>query len=780
MKNVLIVCSLFLVSILTYGQSEIYKKVKIHLQTNTLQQIGQLGIAIEGKVEKGKFLTGEFSEQELLKLKNTGIYYDVLVEDVKKMYVERNKLQQTKTSEPAGKYVTPTHFRLGSLGGYLTLNELMAELDSMHLHYPNLVTARQTIDSFETYEGRNIYYVKISDNPNLNENEPEIMYASLTHAREPMGMQQLIYYMWYLLENYDTDAEIRYLVDNCQMYFAPCVNPDGYRYNQQTDPNGGGMWRKNRRNVNNTDYGIDLNRNYGYQWGYDNIGSSPSPSSMTYRGSAPFSEPETLAMKWFAENHNIQLILDYHTYSDVLLYPWGYMDQVCEDSILYSTYSAILTETNGFAYGTANQCIGYNANGGSFDWFYGEQETKNKIIAWGPEVGNPDDGFWPAMDRIETIAQIYMDQNLWLARLALDYAVIQNNGENYLGEKTGYLKFQLQKIGMQQDAGYTISLAGISANVTSTGEPVRIENVELLSFKTDSIAYSLVNQMDFGDTIQFLLTIDNGKLVQYDTITKIFGTPVYVVLDSCNSLENWSGHSWGISGTEYHSSFSSVCDSPEGEYSSNTNSNIILAQEVEIPVGIMAELTYYAKWDLENDYDYVQFFVSSNNGATWNWLESEHMNTASSHQPQGQALYDGTQNSWVKESFDLTPYMGQNLKFKFTLVSDGSIEGDGFYFDDFTIKTLEYNPYNHIETIQPVNFSLSPNPAVGFLIIRIQKDSENQNCTLEIFNSLGQKCSPTFVLKEESQIPVSNLSKGIYFIKLRYKDGIITRKFIKK
>ncbi len=238
------------------------------------------------------------------------------------MYVERNKLQQTKTSEPAGKYVTPTHFRLGSLGGYLTLNELMAELDSMHLHYPNLITARQTIDSFETYEGRNIYYVKISDNPEIDENEPEIMYASLTHAREPMGMQQLIYYMWYLLENYDTDAEIRYLVDNCQMYFAPCVNPDGYRYNQQTDPNGGGMWRKNRRNVNNTDYGIDLNRNYGYQWGYDNIGSSPSPSSMTYRGSAPFSEPETLAMKWFAENHNIQLILDYHTYSDVLLYPW--------------------------------------------------------------------------------------------------------------------------------------------------------------------------------------------------------------------------------------------------------------------------------------------------------------------------------------------------------------------------------------------------------------------------------------------------------------------------
>lgn len=778
MKKVFIVCSLFLISIFSYGQAEIYKKVKIHLQTNTLQQIGQMGIAIEGKVEKGKFLTGEFSETELQKISNAGIYFDILVDDVKKMYVERNKLQQAKTSEFAGKYITPSHFRLGSLGGYLNLNELLAELDSMHLFYPNLITARQTIDSIETYEGRNIYFVKISDNPDVDENEPEVMYSALTHAREPMGMQQLIYYMWYLLENYENDPEIQYLVDNCQLYFAPCVNPDGYRYNQQTDPNGGGMWRKNRRKVNNTEYGIDLNRNYGYQWGYDNIGSSPSPSSDTYRGTAAFSEPETMAMKWFTENHNIQLMLDYHTYSDVLLYPWGYIDQVCDDSLLYTTYSSILTRENGFAYGTAVQAIGYAANGGSFDWFYGEQETKNKIIAWGPEVGDPNDGFWPAMDRIETIAQIYMDQNLWLAKLALDYAVVHDNGENYIGEKSGFLKFELQKIGMQESAGYTLSLTGISPNITSTGEPVRIENIGLLGFKTDSIAYSLVNQMDFGDTIQFLLSIDNGKFVQYDTITKIFGTPVYVMRDSCNNLENWSGHSWGISNTEYHSAFSSVCDSPEGDYTSNANKDIILGQEVEIPVGIMAELSYYAKWDLENEYDYVQFFVSSNQGASWNWLQGSHMNTGSTHQPQGQPLYDGTQNTWVKESFDLTSYMGQSLKFKFILVSDGSVEGDGFYFDDFTIKTLEYNPYNQIETSSAVNFSLSPNPVSDFLNVRLQNGSENN--TVEIINNLGQKCSTFFLLDQEGQIPVSNLTKGIYFLKLRLKDGIITRKFIKK
>jgi murein tripeptide amidase MpaA len=97
-----------------------------------------------------------------------------------------------------------------------------------------------------------------------------------------------MYYMWYLLENYGTDPEATYLVDNREMYFVPCFNPDGYEYNRQTDPNGGGMWRKNRRN-NGGSYGVDLNRNFGYMWGYDDLGSSPIPSSETYRGPSAFS-----------------------------------------------------------------------------------------------------------------------------------------------------------------------------------------------------------------------------------------------------------------------------------------------------------------------------------------------------------------------------------------------------------------------------------------------------------------------------------------------------------
>ena len=82
-------------------------------------------------------------------------------------------------------------------------------------------------------------------------------------------------------------------------------------------------------------YGVDLNRNYSFQWGYDDIGSSPDPTSNEYRGTEPFSEPETRAVRDFCENHQIKLSLNYHSWGDLLIYPWAYIDQPTPDVSLY-------------------------------------------------------------------------------------------------------------------------------------------------------------------------------------------------------------------------------------------------------------------------------------------------------------------------------------------------------------------------------------------------------------------------------------------------------------
>src|SRR5690606_9786063 len=119
--------------------------------------------------------------------------------------------------------------------------------------------------------------------------------------------------------------EVRYLVDNTEMYFIPCINPDGYIYNETTDPFGGGLWRKNRwKGDDGMVYGVDLNRNYGYEWGADNSGSSPQPNGQTFRGTGPFSEPETQAVKFFCDSHQFRIALNYHTYGNLLIHPWGY------------------------------------------------------------------------------------------------------------------------------------------------------------------------------------------------------------------------------------------------------------------------------------------------------------------------------------------------------------------------------------------------------------------------------------------------------------------------
>ncbi len=107
------------------------------------------------------------------------------------------------------------------MGGFYTYDEVVAELDTMRMLYPNLITEKYSIGT--TLEGRTIWAVKISDNPGINENEPELFYNALVHGREPAGMMALIYFMYNLLENYGSDPEITYLVDNREFYIVPVI-----------------------------------------------------------------------------------------------------------------------------------------------------------------------------------------------------------------------------------------------------------------------------------------------------------------------------------------------------------------------------------------------------------------------------------------------------------------------------------------------------------------------------------------------------------------------------
>ncbi len=209
----------------------------------------------------------------------------------------------------------PEGFELGTCGGFLTIDQLLATLDNMATLYPDLISPKYALN-YPTHNDRELYWVRLSDNPTTNEDEPEVLYTGMHHAREAIGMQLLVYYMYYLLENYDTDPDVQYIVNNFELYFVPIINMDGYAYNIQNQPNGGGEWRKNRRQNDDGSYGVDINRNYGYMWGYDDNGSSPYPWDDTYRGPSAFSEPETMDIRDFCNEHEFSYAINYHSYAN--------------------------------------------------------------------------------------------------------------------------------------------------------------------------------------------------------------------------------------------------------------------------------------------------------------------------------------------------------------------------------------------------------------------------------------------------------------------------------
>lgn len=400
--------------------TETYSRLRVFLSgPNTMQELAELGIAADhGEMEDAKSFIGEFSRTEI-KLMNKRFRFEVLIEDLETYYAERIKadkgFDQSKSQSNAFpcSFTTPAGFNTGSMGSYLTLDEMLAELDEMRAQYPNLITVKQALPGTTT-QGRQLFWVRISDNADTDEAEPEALYTGLHHAREPMSMMNLIFFMHYILENYDNDPEVQDIIDNTELYFVPCINPDGYEYNRSTNPNGGGMWRKNRRNNGNGSFGVDLNRNYGYQWGYNNSGSSPTPSSDTYRGPSAFSEPETQMIRDFCLSHQFVTALNDHAYGNYLVLPWGYINAIPE-STLYNAIGDDLNSCNNYLVGNPYTTVGYSVNGSSDDWMYGEQTLKDKIYAITPEIGSSANGFWPPPSQIIPYCNDMMFTNLRMA-----------------------------------------------------------------------------------------------------------------------------------------------------------------------------------------------------------------------------------------------------------------------------------------------------------------------------------------------------------------------------
>lgn len=780
-KSILIAILISITTIAKAQQTEIYSKARIYYNSaEDFQKLVQSGIAMDhGKHKKGVFFESDFSSSEIATAQNLGATVEILIDDVQKYYIERNQTQKTSTykntacsgggSTPT--YTTPTHFKNGSMGGYLTYSEMLVELDSMAILYPNLITTKAPIDTFLTHQNRPLFWVKISDNPTIDEPEPELLYDAIHHAREPESMQQLIYYMWYLLENYTTNTEVQAIVNNTELYIVPVVNPDGYVYNETTNPTGGGMHRKNMRNHGGGVYGVDNNRNYNHLdensnsvWG--TTGVSFNTNNDTYCGTAPFTEPENQAMKWFCEQHNFKLALNNHTYSNLLLYPFGYdINKPTPDQNTYETISSYMVSKNTMVNEIAATL--YPASGDSDDWMYGDTLTHNKIFAFTPEIGSGAQGFWPVEADIDPLCQSMMFLDLTTAHLANNYAKATDLQPLMIENMNGYFYYDLQRLGLNGSGDFTTTYYPISSNIQSFGAANNHVGMSLIQTDHDSVSYLLSPSIAPGDLITYAISVDNGLFLINDTITKTFGTQQTIFSDNANNLTNWVvSQTWGTTTSTYYSPSSSITDSPTGNYIDNINKTITLTNPIDLTNTISANLSFYAKWAIEAGWDYVQVEVSTNNGVSWEPQCGKYTHAGNSDQDLNKPLYDGFQNVWVLEEINLSDYIGQNIKVRFQIVSDGGVTEDGFYFDDFQINVVYGS--TGIENLTENGAYLGesyPNPTNDKATISYILPKDANTSTLVLSNALGQIVSKTPISSAKNNITISTnqLKQGVYY-----------------
>jgi hypothetical protein len=229
-----------------------------------------------------------------------------------------------------------------------------------------------------SYEGREIWAGKISDNVTLDEDEPEVLFTHHQHAREHLTVEMALYTLKMLTDEYGVTQQITDLVNSREVWLIFDVNPDGGEYDHATGSYV--SWRKNRQPNAGGSIGTDLNRNWGYRWGCCG-GSSGTPSSETYRGAAAFSAPETAVVRDFVNSRaidgkqQITVSIDFHTYQELIMWPYGYTttdvpaDMTQDDRDAMAAIGQAMAATN--LYTPQQSSDLYITDGSIRDWQYG-------------------------------------------------------------------------------------------------------------------------------------------------------------------------------------------------------------------------------------------------------------------------------------------------------------------------------------------------------------------------------------------------------------------------
>jgi len=286
----------------------------------------------------------------------------------------------------------------GPLPEYKTYDEVVARLLAVEAAFPSIARVFDLTTDFgapPTWGGRHLLAMKISDNVDLSEPEPAVLFDSLHHARELNTIEVSLNIIDSLTANYGVISRATTLVDSLEIWVVPVVNPDGLDYVWSNEQ----FWRKNRRDNGDGSFGVDLNRNYPFLWGACGSNSS-DPSSDTYRGPFPTSEPEVQALITLAETIRPVVANSYHSSGREVLIPYVCAD-LAEASVINALRDIYRTPMD-YDWRVAS------SSGESFEWMYNQTSS----VAFLTEISTE---FQPPFD--ETLDEVIRVRPGWITLL---------------------------------------------------------------------------------------------------------------------------------------------------------------------------------------------------------------------------------------------------------------------------------------------------------------------------------------------------------------------------
>jgi hypothetical protein len=561
-------------------------------------ELGTCGVTSRGDAIEFPAAEGRADE-----LRGQGFVVDVQIPNLESFYADR-----------LGRRI--------NFGAYHTYTEAIQAMDDLASAYSNVMSPKQSIGT--TVQGLPIWAYKISDNPGVDEGEAQIFFNAYIHAREPITFEVVYDLAEYLVTGYGTDPRATQLVNTREIWIEPVVNPDGVEYNLLTDPNGGGMWRKNRRHNNDGSYGVDLNRNFGYMWGYDDNGSSPYGSDETYRGTSAFSEPETQAMRNFVNPRRFRTAVNNHAYAGLNLYAYGYDAIHAPDNEAMFTLGRMRRALNSYNTGTAWECL-YSTNGDAVDWMYGDSFFRPRILAFVTEIGNDSDGFWPAESRIPALKAENREANLRLIELA--------------------------------DNPFRILPPGVPAIALPDTVP-----------PTFTVAWTIPHPDADNPATVWNLVEATGYTVGTDNLEG-------------NNANRWGADGWALSTSRYHSSNHSYYSG-----SADSQNNLFMSKRGH-RVAAGEQLRFWTWYRIENAYDYGYVEVSTDTRGYVPIAGSITTTSDPNNRNFGNGI-TGSSPGWVQATFDLSGFAGQTICLRFRYNTDRYTTEEGWYVDDVSPADL--------------------------------------------------------------------------------------------